>query len=107
MFPAGINAAATWSRSLIRKRGEALGAEFRDKGIGVFEFFYRPFKPELEKSIPITNFSTHEISSWDPLLGLWVGIPPVVAISKLSGPTRTSLALLWHRRSKGRRARVL
>ncbi|KAI0974693.1 glycosyl hydrolase family 3 N terminal domain-containing protein [Xylaria arbuscula] len=34
-FPAGINAAATWSRSLIRKRGEALGAEFRDKGIDV------------------------------------------------------------------------
>ncbi|KAI0205981.1 glycosyl hydrolase family 3 N terminal domain-containing protein [Astrocystis sublimbata] len=35
VFPAGINAAATWSRSLIRKRGEALGAEFRDKGIDV------------------------------------------------------------------------
>ncbi|KAI0520874.1 glycosyl hydrolase family 3 N terminal domain-containing protein [Xylaria bambusicola] len=34
-FPAGINAAATWSRSLMRKRGEALGAEFRDKGIDV------------------------------------------------------------------------
>ncbi|KAI0535022.1 glycosyl hydrolase family 3 N terminal domain-containing protein [Xylaria digitata] len=34
-FPAGINAAATWSRSLIRRRGEALGAEFRDKGIDV------------------------------------------------------------------------
>ncbi|KAI0394463.1 glycoside hydrolase family 3 protein [Xylariaceae sp. FL0594] len=35
VFPAGINAAATWSRSLIRRRGEALGAEFRDKGIDV------------------------------------------------------------------------
>ncbi|KAI8627478.1 glycoside hydrolase family 3 protein [Xylariaceae sp. FL1651] len=34
-FPAGINAAATWSRSLMRRRGEALGAEFRDKGIDV------------------------------------------------------------------------
>ncbi|KAI3339304.1 glycosyl hydrolase family 3 N terminal domain-containing protein [Ustulina deusta] len=34
-FPAGINAAATWSRSLIRRRGEALGAEFREKGIDV------------------------------------------------------------------------
>ncbi|KAK5624993.1 hypothetical protein RRF57_000709 [Xylaria bambusicola] len=34
-FPAGISAAATWSRSLIRRRGEALGAEFRDKGIDV------------------------------------------------------------------------
>ncbi|KAJ3577296.1 hypothetical protein NPX13_g3273 [Xylaria arbuscula] len=33
-FPAGISAATTWSRSLIRRRGEALGAEFRDKGIG-------------------------------------------------------------------------
>ncbi|RYC60055.1 hypothetical protein CHU98_g6175 [Xylaria longipes] len=32
-FSAGINAAATWSRSLIRQRGEALGSEFRDKGI--------------------------------------------------------------------------
>ncbi|KAI1192612.1 glycosyl hydrolase family 3 N terminal domain-containing protein [Nemania serpens] len=35
VFPAGISAAATWSRSLIRKRGEALGAEFRDKGIDI------------------------------------------------------------------------
>ncbi|KAI1157740.1 glycosyl hydrolase family 3 N terminal domain-containing protein [Nemania serpens] len=35
VFPAGINAAATWSRSLIRRRGEALGAEFRDKGIDI------------------------------------------------------------------------
>ncbi|KAI0023941.1 glycoside hydrolase family 3 protein [Xylariomycetidae sp. FL0641] len=34
-FPAGINAAATWSRSLMRRRGEALGREFRDKGIDV------------------------------------------------------------------------
>ncbi|KAI1809181.1 glycoside hydrolase family 3 protein [Poronia punctata] len=35
VFPAGINAAATWSRSLMRRRGEAMGAEFRDKGIDV------------------------------------------------------------------------
>lgn len=34
-FPAGINAAATFSRGLMRKRGEALGEEFNGKGIDV------------------------------------------------------------------------
>ncbi|KAH9904540.1 glycosyl hydrolase family 3 N terminal domain-containing protein [Xylariomycetidae sp. FL2044] len=34
-FPGGITAAATWSRDLIRRRGKALGEEFRDKGIDV------------------------------------------------------------------------
>ncbi|KAK4249994.1 beta-glucosidase [Corynascus novoguineensis] len=34
-FPAGINVAATFSRRLMRLRGEALGAEFRGKGIDV------------------------------------------------------------------------
>ncbi|ETI28307.1 hypothetical protein G647_00756 [Cladophialophora carrionii CBS 160.54] len=32
-FPAGINVAATWSRELARARGEAMGAENRDKGV--------------------------------------------------------------------------
>ncbi|KAL5479045.1 hypothetical protein ACEPAI_2333 [Sanghuangporus weigelae] len=35
VFPAGINAAATWQRDLIRKRGRALGKEFRGKGVHV------------------------------------------------------------------------
>ncbi|KAI0848821.1 glycoside hydrolase family 3 protein [Daldinia vernicosa] len=35
VFPAGISAAATWSRSLLRKRGEAIGQEFGGKGIDV------------------------------------------------------------------------
>ncbi|KAI1483743.1 glycoside hydrolase family 3 protein [Daldinia eschscholtzii] len=35
VFPAGISAAATWSRSLLRKRGEAIGQEFSGKGIDV------------------------------------------------------------------------
>lgn len=34
-FPAGINAAATWSRDLIHRRGVALGQEFRGKGIDI------------------------------------------------------------------------
>ncbi|KAH7344460.1 glycoside hydrolase superfamily [Rhizoctonia solani] len=34
-FPAGINIAATFNRDLMRKRGVALGAEFRGKGIHV------------------------------------------------------------------------
>ncbi|KAG8908821.1 hypothetical protein FRB99_003059 [Tulasnella sp. 403] len=34
-FPAGINAAATFDRELIRKRGEAMGKEFRGKGVHV------------------------------------------------------------------------
>ncbi|KAI0735313.1 beta-glucosidase [Earliella scabrosa] len=35
VFPAEINVAATWNRTLIRARGEAMGAEFRGKGIHV------------------------------------------------------------------------
>lgn len=34
-FSAGVNAAATWSRDLIRRRGEAMGAEFAGKGIDI------------------------------------------------------------------------
>ncbi|ELU39442.1 glycoside hydrolase family 3 protein [Rhizoctonia solani AG-1 IA] len=34
-FTAGINAAATWDRNLIRARGVALGEEFRGKGVNV------------------------------------------------------------------------
>lgn len=34
-FPSGMNSAATWSRRLIRAKGKAMGAEFRDKGIDV------------------------------------------------------------------------
>ncbi|KAG9086826.1 hypothetical protein FS749_003342 [Ceratobasidium sp. UAMH 11750] len=34
-FPAGINAAATWDRDLIRRRGEAMGKEFKGKGVHV------------------------------------------------------------------------
>ncbi|KAF5367946.1 hypothetical protein D9758_004514 [Tetrapyrgos nigripes] len=35
-FPTGINAASTFSRRLMRARGEALGEEFRGKGVNVF-----------------------------------------------------------------------
>ncbi|KEP54601.1 glycoside hydrolase family 3 protein [Rhizoctonia solani 123E] len=35
VFPAGINVAATFNRNLMRKRGAALGAEFRGKGVHV------------------------------------------------------------------------
>ncbi|KAJ1310905.1 hypothetical protein OPQ81_009420 [Rhizoctonia solani] len=35
VFPAGINTAATFNRDLMRKRGVALGVEFRGKGIHV------------------------------------------------------------------------
>jgi len=34
-FPAGMNAAATWSKRLMRLRGEAMGEEFYGKGIDV------------------------------------------------------------------------
>ena len=34
-FPAGINVAATWDRSLALARGTAMGEENRDKGIDV------------------------------------------------------------------------
>ncbi|KAF4552192.1 Glycosyl hydrolase family 3 C-terminal domain-containing protein 2 [Elsinoe fawcettii] len=33
--PAGVNAAATWDRRLIRQRGVNMGAEHRDKGIDI------------------------------------------------------------------------
>ncbi|KAI0165096.1 glycoside hydrolase family 3 protein [Hypoxylon sp. FL1284] len=35
VFLAGISSAATWSRSLLRRRGEAIGKEFAGKGIDV------------------------------------------------------------------------
>lgn len=34
-FPAGINAAASFDRALMRARGAAMGAEFRAKGVHV------------------------------------------------------------------------
>jgi beta-glucosidase len=34
-FPAGINAAATFNRDLMNKRGTAMGFEFRGKGVNV------------------------------------------------------------------------
>lgn len=34
-FPAGINAAATFDRRLMRARGQAMGKEFRGKGVNV------------------------------------------------------------------------
>lgn len=34
-FPAGINAAATWDKNLIFKRGQAMGQEHRGKGVNV------------------------------------------------------------------------
>jgi len=34
-FPAGINVGATFSRDLMRRRGEAMGEEFNGKGIDV------------------------------------------------------------------------
>ncbi|CAE6473864.1 unnamed protein product, partial [Rhizoctonia solani] len=34
-FPAGINAGATWDRDMIRRRGEAMGREFKAKGVHV------------------------------------------------------------------------
>jgi hypothetical protein len=35
-FPSGINTASTFSTRLMRARGQALGEEFREKGINVF-----------------------------------------------------------------------
>ena len=35
MFSAGISAAASWDRTLVRQRGEYMGAEFRGKGAHV------------------------------------------------------------------------
>ncbi len=34
-FPAGVNAATTWNRTLIRARGKAIGQEFKGKGAHV------------------------------------------------------------------------
>ncbi|QRV99617.1 glycoside hydrolase family 3 protein [Ceratobasidium sp. AG-Ba] len=34
-FPAGINAATTWDKDLIRQRGQAMGEEFKGKGVHV------------------------------------------------------------------------
>lgn len=34
-FPAGVNVASTWDRQLAYQRGQAMGAEHRDKGVDV------------------------------------------------------------------------
>ena len=34
-FPAGITVATTWNRTLLRQRGQAMGAEFKGKGAHV------------------------------------------------------------------------
>ena len=34
-FPAGITVASTWNRTLLRQRGQAMGAEFKGKGVHV------------------------------------------------------------------------
>jgi beta-glucosidase len=35
LFPSGVNIAATWDKGLMKKRGEAMGEEFRGKGVNV------------------------------------------------------------------------
>lgn len=35
VFPAGLTCAASWDKDLIRRRGDYIGAEFRDKGAHV------------------------------------------------------------------------
>lgn len=35
VFPAGLTCGASWDKSLIRRRGAYMGAEFRDKGTHV------------------------------------------------------------------------
>jgi hypothetical protein len=35
VFPAGVNIASTWDKNLMKQRGEAMGEEFRGKGINV------------------------------------------------------------------------
>jgi beta-glucosidase len=35
LFLSGVNIAATWDRGLMKKHGEAMGEEFRGKGVNV------------------------------------------------------------------------
>ena len=34
-FPAGVTVASTWNRTLLRARGQAMGAEFKGKGVHI------------------------------------------------------------------------
>jgi beta-glucosidase len=34
-FPAGITVGSTWSKDLMRRRGVAIGEEFRGKGVNI------------------------------------------------------------------------
>ncbi|KAI0753721.1 glycoside hydrolase superfamily [Fomes fomentarius] len=34
-FPAGVTVASTWNRTLLRQRGQAMGAEFKGKGVHI------------------------------------------------------------------------
>lgn len=61
-FPAGINAASTFSRRLIRARGVALGEEFRGKGV---RFVHVPVdRPNLIHMVDAFISISHQGVSW-------------------------------------------
>jgi beta-glucosidase len=43
VFPAGVNVAATGDKGLMRRRGEAMGDEFRGEGVNVEYVYFVPY----------------------------------------------------------------
>lgn len=73
-FPAGITAAATWNRDLIRQRGQAIGEEFRSKGAHVFlgpamDVMRAPEAGRLWESFGADAYLTGE-ASYETIIGV-------------------------------------
>ncbi|VDB87831.1 unnamed protein product [Peniophora sp. CBMAI 1063] len=74
VFPAGVNTAATWSRSLFRSRGIALGEEFRGKGVNV------AFGPAMNMARVVNAGRNFEGFGADPYLAGEAAFETIVGI---------------------------
>jgi len=80
-FPAGINAAATFDRKLMRARGAAMGHEFRGKGVHVYLGpMMCVFTCIYQVPVPSDNSS----------VGIWRGLPTREGIGKAVARIRIS-----------------
>ncbi|MDF1613051.1 glycoside hydrolase family 3 C-terminal domain-containing protein [Stygiobacter electus] len=82
-FPVGIGMAATWDRELSYRIGEAMGKEFRSKGI------HQALGPCLDLTMDPRNGRTPESTSEDPILNAIINTALVQGIQ--STPTLATI----------------
>lgn len=82
-FPVGIGIAATWDRELAYRIGEAMGKEFRSKGI------HQALGPCLDLTMDPRNGRTPESTSEDPILNAIINTALVQGIQ--STPTLATI----------------